>query len=134
MAATLSPGVRKLFEDKNFAHVATLMPDGSPQVTPVWVELQGDYIVWNSDESYQKMRNLRRDPRVAICIYDQESPERCVWIRGRVVEIRPDSDGSHVDHMSKKYKGTDVYEAHLPGEQRRIVFVMPERMGSEGVD
>ena len=134
MAATLSSVVRKLFEDKNFAHVATLMPDGSPQVTPVWVELQGDYIVWNSDESYQKIRNLRRDPRVAISIFDHENPERCVWVWGRVVEIRPDSDGSHVDHMSKKFKGTDIYEAHLPNEQRRIVFVEPVSVGAEGVD
>ena len=87
MPAALSDGIKKLFVEPNFAHLATLMADGSPQVTPVWVDIEGDRIIVNSSEGRTKPRNVRRDARVALSIYNQENPYSAAFIRGRVVEI-----------------------------------------------
>ena len=127
---TLSQNVRKLFEGKNFAHIATLMADGSPQVTPVWVELQGDQIVFNTDARRIKFRNIRRDPRVAISIIDQQNPYQQASVRGRVVEWQPDKTGAHIDKLARKYMDVDIYPYHEPGEQRVIVEVIPEKVGT----
>ena len=83
MAKPLPPTVRRLLEGKNIAHVATLMRDGSPQVTAVWVDVDGDRILVNTAEGRTKPRNVRRDPRVAISIADAETPEVAAFIRGR---------------------------------------------------
>ncbi|MGI0141872.1 MAG: PPOX class F420-dependent oxidoreductase [Candidatus Micrarchaeales archaeon] len=79
--------VKKLIEEKNFAHIATLMKDGSPQVTTVWVDHDGDHILVNTAEGRVKLKNLKRDPRVALSITDASNNYSGVWIRGRVVKI-----------------------------------------------
>src|SRR5207244_13205058 len=76
---------RDLFNKRAFASLATLMPDGSPQVTPVWCDIDGDYVLFNSAKGRQKDRNVRRDPRVAMAIIDPENPYRYLEIRGKVV-------------------------------------------------
>ena len=91
MSVSLPDDARALFNAKNFAHVASLMPDGSPQASPVWCEAIGNDIVINVDASTIKAKNFRRDPRVAVSIVDQDKPYEAVFIRGRkVTEIRPD--------------------------------------------
>src|SRR5678809_511184 len=102
MATTLPPAVRRLLEGKNIAHVATLMRDGSPQVTAVWVDVEGDRILINTAEGRAKPRNVRRDPRVAISITDAQAPEIAAFIRGRVVEITTDGAAEHIDKLSRK--------------------------------
>lgn len=133
MAATLSDGVRKLIEGQNFAHLATLMPDGSPQVTAVWIDLAGTDILVNTAEGRQKPRNLRADPRVAISIVDQANPYSAAFIRGRVVEITHDGADDHIDKMAKKYTGQERYQMRAPGEQRLIVRIRPEHVSTMGV-
>src|SRR3989304_7601962 len=105
MPAKLPEGVKKLFEEPNFAHLATIMPDGSPQVTPVWVELEGDRIVGNTAEGRLKPRNVRRDPRVAISIVRQENPYQAAYIRGRVVELRHEGADESIDRLGGRGTG-----------------------------
>ena len=134
MPTTLSENVKKLFLEPNFAHLATLMPDGSPQVTPVWVEMEGDRIVVNTAEGRIKPRNVRRDPRVAISIVRQENPYQAAYIRGRVVELRHEGADESIDRLAKKYIGQDRYPWRAPGEQRLILVIEPERVGGQMVD
>lgn len=134
MPATLSEGVKKLFLEPNFAHLATLMPDGSPQVTPVWVDLEGERILVNTAEGRAKPRNLRGDPRVAISIYNQANPYSSAFIRGRVVEITPADAEEHIHKLAKKYLGRDRYPYLQPGEQRLIIVIEPEHVSSVMTD
>ena len=119
-----------LFIKKAFAHLATTMPDGSPQVTPVWVDFDGVYIVVNSAYNRQKDRNMRRDPRVALSIIDPDDPYRYIQIRGRVVKITEDGADAHIDRMANKYLGVDSYPYRRPGEVRIIYKILPEKVTS----
>ena len=130
MTATLPDDARALFQARNFAHVTSLMPDGSPQASPVWCEAVGNDVVINVDASTIKARNFRRDPRVAVSIVDQERPYEAVFIRGRVTDIRPDSEGKHIDALARKYLGLDEYPFHQPGEERLTVVITPDTLGS----
>ncbi len=135
MAAILSTGVRKLFQEKNFAHLATLMPDGSPQASPVWVDLaEGDLIVVNTAEGRAKPRNVRRDARVAISIASQENPYANASVRGRVVKITHDGADESIDLLAKKYLGADKYPYRQPGERRVILVIEPEHVASSNTE
>ena len=104
---TLDPRIRALFAGPNYAHVATLMPDGSPHSAPVWIGVDGDDLVFTREESSLAMRNFRRDPRVAISIHNVEDPYECAYVRGRVTELRdggyrvaaPDGHRLHRRHI-----------------------------------
>src|ERR1700758_4023651 len=102
---TLSPEVKQLIDRPNFAHLATPLPDGSPQSVPVWVGREGDRLVICTGEGSLKAKNTRRDPRVALSVVDFVNPYEEVQIRGRVVERRPDSDFKTMDAISHKYTG-----------------------------
>lgn len=116
-----------LFKGKNFAHLATIMPDGSPQVTPVWVDYEDGYIIVNTAEGRVKERNMRRDPRVALSILDADDPYESVFFtRGRVVDITPEGGDDSIDALAKRYRGTETYEWRQAGETRLIVKIAPE--------
>ena len=115
-----------LFSKKAFAHLATLMPDGSPQVTPVWVDYQDGFVLVNSARGRQKDRNMRRDARVAIAILDPDNPYRYLQVRGRVVEITEVGADAHIDKMALKYLGREKYPNRRPGEIRVIYKIQPE--------
>ena len=131
MAAFLSPKVRNLFEGKNLAHIATLMPDGSPHVTVVWIDIEGDRILFNTAEGRVKPRNLRRDPRVAISIVDSNNPYAEASIRGRVIEITAQGADEHIDKLAKKYLGQDTYPMRRSDETRLIVVIEPEHVSPQ---
>jgi PPOX class probable F420-dependent enzyme len=126
MAATIPASHRDLFEKPNFGHLATLMPDGSPQVTPVWVDLDGDIVVVNSAEGRVKTRNLDRDGRAAISVADQQNPYRYIQVRGRVISRTREGADAHIDRLAKKYLGQDTYPFRQPGEQRVVYRIQPE--------
>lgn len=105
MPSALSPEVKHLIDRPNFAHLATLMSDGSPQSVPVWVGREGEHIIVCTGEGSLKAKNTRRDPRVALSIVDFTNPYEEVQIRGRVIERRPDSDFKTMDKVSHKYTG-----------------------------
>jgi PPOX class probable F420-dependent enzyme len=105
MPQPLSQEIKQLLDRPNFAHLATLMPDGAPQSVPVWVGRDGDLILVCTGEGSLKARNTRRDPRVALSIVDFHDPYMEVQCRGRVVERRPDPDLAIMDPVSRKYTG-----------------------------
>lgn len=107
-----------LFQKKAFAAFTTLMPDGGPQTTPVWVDYQNGELWVNSAVGRRKDKNVRRDPRVALSIMDPDNPYRYVEVRGTVVTITGDGADAHIDRMAKKYMDQDVYPFRQPGEQR----------------
>jgi PPOX class probable F420-dependent enzyme len=111
---------------KAFAQMGTLMPDGSPQVTPVWCDMEGDLIRVNSAKGRQKDRNVRRDPRVALCLMDPENPYRYVELRGRVVEITEEGADAHIDSLAYKYLGAESYPYRSRDEVRVIYKIKIE--------
>jgi len=115
-----------------FAHLATLMPDGSPQTSAVWIDTDGALIVVNSAEGRLKDRNIRRDPRVAISVTDPDNPYRSLAIRGRVSKITNEGADKHINRMAKKYMGVDEYPFRQPGEVRVLYYIEPERVSTMG--
>jgi PPOX class probable F420-dependent enzyme len=111
-----------------FAHVATLNPDGSPQVTPVWVDFDGTHVLVNTAKGRVKARNFAREPRVALSIADPDNPYRYLGIQGRVVEITENGADAHIDKMAKKYMGKDSYPFRAPGEVRLIVKIAADKV------
>ena len=132
MSQSIPDKYRDLFTKRAFASLATLMPDGSPQVTPVWVDLEGDSVLVNTARGRQKDKNMRRDPRVAMAIIDPENPYRYLEIRGRVAEITEEGADAHIDKMAKKYLGADKYPYRQPSETRVIFKIQPERVNTMG--
>jgi len=121
-----------LFQKKAFAHLATLMPDGKPQVTPVWVDYDGKYVLINTAEGRLKDKNMQRDGRIALSLTDPDNPYRYLEVRGKIAERTRQGADAHIDAMAKKYLGQDKYPFRQPGEVRVIYKVMPERSTSTG--
>ena len=128
MGAKLTPNAVRLIEGKNFAHLASLMPDGSPHVTPMWVDHEGGLVLMNTAEGRVKLRNIRRDPRVTISIADQNNPYDRVIIRGRVVAHTNEGAEEHIDKLAKKYTGANKYQRSRPDEKRIIIKIQPIRI------
>jgi PPOX class probable F420-dependent enzyme len=123
-----SEPVSRLFQGKNFGFLATLMPDGSPQVTPTWIDIDGDYIIVNTALGRLKDKNVSRDPRVAVSVADQANPYNMVTVRGKVVEQTTKGAEEHIDKLAKKYLGLDRYPGRVPGEKRIILKIKPDRV------
>ncbi|MBV9329154.1 MAG: PPOX class F420-dependent oxidoreductase [Chloroflexi bacterium] len=130
----ITPQLEQLLKEPSYAQIATLMPDGSPQVTQVWVDTDGTYVIVNSVATHQKVRNIRRDPRVAINVHDPSKPFRVANIRGRVVEITVDGADQHIDQLARKYMGADAYPFRRPGQQRVVLKIRPQTIHSMGLD
>ena len=125
----LSQRDRDIFEGKNFAHLVTLMPDGSPHASPVWVDLEGDTILVNAAEGRVKTKNIRRDPRVAISILDPDHPYGgVVLVRGMVTEVTHEGADEHIDKLAKKYIDKDKYPWRSENEQRVIFKIEAEHI------
>ena len=127
MPSPLSPEAKKLIDRPNFAHLATLMPDGTPQSTPVWLGREGEYLVICTSDGSLKARNTRRDPRLALSIVDFDNPYEEVQIRGRVIERRPDPELKVMDPISHKYIGKPFPMRGYEGRVALIIEVERER-------
>jgi PPOX class probable F420-dependent enzyme len=123
--ATIPHNFIDLFQKKSFGQLATLMPDGSPQVTPVWVDYDGRYILVNTARGRVKDQNMRRDPRVGMDIVDPDNPYRHLSIRGRVVDITEQGADEHIDRMAQKYLGVDRYPGRQADEVRVLYKIDP---------
>lgn len=121
-----------LFQKRAFASVATLMPDGSPQVTPVWCDYDGKHVILNSAKGRMKDRNMRREPRISMSLMDPDNPYRYLEIRGRVAEITESGADAHINKMTKKYTGKDEYPYRQPGEVRVMYKIVPEHTQGMG--
>jgi PPOX class probable F420-dependent enzyme len=133
-AENLSPGAVKLLQEPQLAQLATIMPDGSPQVTPVWVDVEpdGSHVLINTADGRLKARNTAHDPRVAVSVVAADNPWRYAIVRGKVVEQRHEGADEHIDKLAKKYLGQDTYPFRQPTERRVILRIKPEHVMEEG--
>jgi len=122
----------QLFQQKNLIFISTINSDGSPQLTPVWGDYDGEHVLVNTAEGRLKHKNILRDPRVAISVVDHNNPLNMTTIKGKVIEIIPDYDYVHANKLTKQYMGIDEYPFKRDGEKRIIfkikpvkIFVMP---------
>ncbi|MGE3271278.1 MAG: PPOX class F420-dependent oxidoreductase [Chloroflexota bacterium] len=133
----ISAGGVKLLQEPQLAHFVTLMADGSPQTTPVWVDVEpdGSAVLINTAEGRVKARNVANDNRVAISVADSANAWRYVLVRGTIVERRHEGADAHIDRLAKKYLGKDEYPFRREGEQRVTLVIKPHHvmeMGTEG--
>lgn len=137
-ADKLSPGAVKLLKERQVALIATVMKDGSPQMTPVWVDADedGSHVIINTRDDNLKTKNFDRDPRVAITVVDSENMWRLVTVHGTVVERTKDGAVDHINRMAKKYRGQDQYPFRSPDEaqKRTIVRIKPHHVVERGTE
>jgi PPOX class probable F420-dependent enzyme len=117
---------KSVLQQPVFVHLSTLMPDGSPHTSPVWVDVEGDDILVNSAQGRVKDKNMRRDPRVAISVTDPNNPYKALTVRGKVKNVTTQGADDHIDRMAKKYLGKDKYPFRQPGEVRVIYRIEPQ--------
>ena len=123
------PHIRELFERKNFAFLSSLMKDGSPHVTPTWVDIENGNILINTALGRIKQSNISRDPRVALSIIDQNNQYEMVTIRGKVInQITGDAAEKHIDKLARKYVDMDKFPRRSKGERRVILKIKPEKI------
>ena len=134
MPQTISPGLRRLLGEPAFCQLATLMPDGSPQITQVWVETDGEHILINTIEGSQKERNVRRDPRVAVNVVDPTNAWRIAMVRGRVVEVTTEGAVGQIDRLAKKYLNEESYPFHRLDRVRTTIKIAPEKINEIGLE
>ena len=118
----------KLFADKNLVFIATVMKDGSPQLSPVWANYEDEHIMVNTAEGRIKHKNVLRDPRVAVSVVSKDNPLDMTTIRGTVDEIIPDYDYKHADKLTQQYMGREHYPFKREDEKRIIFKIKPERV------
>jgi PPOX class probable F420-dependent enzyme len=119
-------------ETKAFVYLATIMKDGSPQVTPIWFDVEGEYIRINSAKGRIKDKNMRARPNVALCIADPKNPYRYLQIRGKIVEVTTDGAEDHIDTLNMKYHGNPHYANHNPEKPRVIYKIEPIKAQTMG--
>jgi PPOX class probable F420-dependent enzyme len=132
MASTVPEQFKDLFSKVAFAHLATVMPDGSPQVTPVWFDYDGGHIRVNSAKGRVKDKNMRRNKKVALSIQDPDNAYRYLAVQGEIDVITEEGADSHIDQLAKKYLGKDKYPFRGPGEVRVIYKIRPEKVSTMG--
>ena len=131
MPVTLPQSVKKLLLDKAYGHVVTSNAEGKPQVTMVWMDVDGDEVIFNTAEGRRKAQNLRRDPRIIVSVQDRSDPQAYAVFHGkaRITETGADE---HIDKLAKRFLGADKYQFRQPGEKRVIVRISVDRIGGYG--
>ena len=132
MAEKIPEEFKDLFGKVAYANIATVMPDGSPQVTPVWFDYDGNYLRVNSAKGRVKDKNMRRNKNVALSIQDPDNAYRYLAVRGKVDDITEEGADAHIDSLAKKYLGKDKYPFRSPGEVRVIYKIRPEKVSTMG--
>jgi len=128
----LSQDLLELLTRPSTCYVATTMPDGSPQLTQTWVDTDGQHVLINSVQGFLKVRNMERDPRVAVAVSDPDNPRRYFQVRGRVVAVTTEGAADHIEKLSQKYFGTP-YPWYGGRDQVRVVItIAPEKISGMG--
>ena len=130
--AKIPEAFQDILDKKTLVHLATTGRDGSPQVSPVWVDRDGDTIIINSAKGRVKDRNMRSHAQVALSATDPDNPYRALMIQGRVVKITEDGADAHIDKMAKKYLGQDKYPFRSPTEVRVKYYIEPLKVATMG--
>ena len=128
--AEIPQNFRDLFQKKSFAHLATNMSDGRPQVTPVWIDFDGTHVLVNTATARVKDKNMRRDKRVALSITDPDNPYRYLAILGEVEDITQNGADNHIDKLTQRYLGKSKYPYRRPGEARVIYKIRPDKVST----
>jgi PPOX class probable F420-dependent enzyme len=110
------------------------MPDGSPQITQVWVDTDGEHVLVNTADGRQKTKNVRRDPRVAVNVVDPNNAWRLAMVRGRVVDVTTEGADRLIDELAKKYLDADTYPFRDPSEVRVTLKILPEKTNEVGLE
>ncbi|HEV8640435.1 MAG TPA: PPOX class F420-dependent oxidoreductase [Methylomirabilota bacterium] len=131
MAMALPQSVKKILQDKTYGHVVTRNADGTPQVTMVWMDVEGDEVLFNTADGRLKPKNLRRDPRVIVSVQDRNDPQSHMVLRGKASVTEAGAD-QHIDKLAKRFLGADKYPFRRPGEKRLIVRIKVDRIGGYG--
>ena len=134
MPEPISAGFEKLLREPAYCQLATLMPDGSPQITQVWVDTDGEHVLVNTAEGRQKTKNVRRDPRVAVNVVDPNNAWRLGEVRGRVVDVTTEGADKLIDELAKKYLDADTYPFRDPSEVRVTLKILPEKTNEVGLE
>ena len=131
MPIKLPQSVKKLLQDKAYGHVVTLNAQGHPQLTMVWMDVDGDEVLFNTAEGRKKWENLRRDPRVIVSVQHRSDPQAYAVIHGkaRITEAGADEQ---IDKLAKRFLGADKYPYRQPGEKRLLVRISVDRIGGFG--
>jgi PPOX class probable F420-dependent enzyme len=132
MTDTLSEKARALIARPVLASLTTLGADGSPQVTPLWIDRDGDDLLFNTAKGRVKARHIEHDPRVAVSVVDPDDQYNVVALRGTVVDVTTDGADEHIDALAKKYLGVDSYPMRQEGEVRVKVRVRTDRIAMQG--
>jgi PPOX class probable F420-dependent enzyme len=130
----ITPALAQLLKEAAYGQLATLMPDGAPHVTQVWVDTDGTHVLVNTVATHQKTRNVRRDPRVAVNVHDPTRAFRIANVRGRVVELTEAGADEHIDALAMRYLGMDRYPFRTEGQRRIILKILPETIHTIGLD
>jgi len=132
VSAELSEAVKELIDETNMASLATIMNDGSPHVSTMWVGRRGDTLIMNTVEGRVKTNNMQRDPRVSVSIFRESSPYQNVHVRGRVVKMEVEGGEEGIDELSRKYMGKD-YPWRVEGQVRLVVEIEPDSFATMGL-
>ncbi|HEX6646662.1 MAG TPA: PPOX class F420-dependent oxidoreductase [Nitrososphaeraceae archaeon] len=126
----LTEPVIKIIKDKNFAFLGTIMKDGRPQVSPIWIDIDdnNNIILFNTAQGRIKHKNISRDPRISLSLVDKNNPYSMVTIQGIVIEQTTIGADEHIDKLAKKYLNIDRYPSHSPSITRVICKIKPEKM------
>ena len=128
MPSPLPESVKKVLEDKAYGHVVTFNPNGRPQLTMVWMDVDGNEALFNTAEGRKKVQNLRRDPRIMISVQNRSEPQSYVVLNGAATLTETGAD-AHIDKLAKRFLGLDKYPYRQPDEKRVIVRVKIDRLG-----
>lgn len=126
----LTEPVIKIIKDKNFAFLGTIMKDGRPQVSPIWIDIDdnNNILLFNTAQGRIKHKNISRDPRVSLSLVDKNNPYSMVTIQGTIIEQTTIGADEHIDKLAKKYLNIDRYPSHSPSMTRVICKIKPEKM------
>jgi PPOX class probable F420-dependent enzyme len=128
----LPDALRALLEQPSLCYVATTMPDGSPQLTQTWVDTDGEHVLINTVQGFQKVRNLQRDPRVAVAVSDPAAPSRYFQVRGEVVEITSEGGAEHIEKLAQRYLGRPYPWFGGRDQVRLVVKIRPDKISGMG--
>lgn len=131
MAIKLPQSAKKVLQDKAYGHTVTFNADGKPQLTMVWLDVDGDEVLFNTAEGRLKPKNLRRDPRIMISVQDRNDPQAYMLLHGKASVTEAGAD-AHIDKLAKRFLGADKYPFRQPGEKRLLVRIKVDRVGGYG--
>jgi PPOX class probable F420-dependent enzyme len=131
MAVKIPQSLKNMLEDKAYGHVITVDARGNPQITMVWMDVDGDEVLFNTAEGRRKPVNLRRDPRVIVSVQDRNKPQTYAVFHGKA-RITDEGADAHIDKLAKRFLGADKYPYRQPNEKRVIVRIAVDRIGGLG--